>query len=107
MTYHIVLTTQAKMDLRKIFKYIAFDLQSVQNVSSQIDRLEKAIASLDQMPERFRVYDKPKWRERNLRIMPVNNYLVFYIPDHNNKTVTILRVMYSGQDIESQLKNME
>ncbi len=107
MTYHIVLTNQAKMDLRKIFRYIAFDLQSIQNATGQIDRLEKAIASLEQMPERFRVYDKPKWRERNLRIMPVNNYLVFYIPDNNNKTVTILRVMYSGQDIERQLKNME
>lgn len=106
MTYHIVLTNQAKMDLRKIFRYIAFDLQSIQNATGQIDRLEKAIASLEQMPERFRVYDKPKWREHNLRIMPVNNYLVFYIPD-NNKTVTILRVMYSGQDIERQLKNME
>ena len=66
MTYQVTLTPQAQTDLKEIFKYIAFDLQSVQNAAGQLDRLEKAIASLEQMPERFRVYDKPKWRRRNL-----------------------------------------
>lgn len=107
MTYQVTLTPQAQTDLREIFKYIAVDLQSVQNASGQLDRLEKAIASLDQMPERYRVYDKPKWRERNLRIMPVDNYLVFYIPDHSSETVTVIRVMYGGRDIDRQLKNLE
>lgn len=107
MTYQVTLTPQAQTDLREIFKYIAVDLQSVQNATGQLDRLEKAIASLDQMPERYRVYDKPKWRERNLRIMPVDNYLVFYIPDHSSETVTVIRVMYGGRDIDRQLKNLE
>lgn len=107
MTYQVMLTPQAQSDLREIFKYIAVDLQSVQNATGQLDRLEKAIASLDQMPERYRVYDKPKWRERNLHIMPVDNYLVFYIPDHSSETVTVIRVMYGGRDIDRQLKNLE
>lgn len=107
MTYQVTLTPQAQADLREIFKYIAVDLQSVQNATGQLDRLEQAIASLGQMPERYRIYDKPKWRERNLRIMPVDNYLVFYIPNHNNETVTVIRVMYGGRDIDRQLKNLE
>ncbi len=107
MTYQVTLTPQAQTDLREIFQYIAVDLQSVQNASGQLDRLEKAIASLEQMPERYRVYDTPKWRERNLRIMPLDNYLVFYIPDHSCETVTVLRVMYGGRDIDRQLKNIE
>lgn len=102
MTYRVMLTPRAQTDLREIFKYIAVDLQSVQNASGQLERLEKAIASLDQMPERFRVYDKPKWHERNLRIMSVDNYLVFYIPDHNRKTVTVLRIMYGGRNINGK-----
>lgn len=107
MTYQVMLTPQAQSDLREIFKYIAVDLQSVQNATGQLDRLEKAIVSLNQMPERYRVYDKPKWRERNLRIMPVDNYLVFYIPNHSSETVTVIRVMYGGRDIDRQLKNLE
>ncbi len=107
MNYSVVLTPQAQTDLIEIFKYIAVDLQSLQNAAIQLSRLEKAIASLDQMPERFRVYDKAKWRERNLRIMPVDNYLVFYIPLHDNCTVTVLRIMYGGRDIDRQLENLE
>lgn len=107
MSYSVVLTPQAQSDLREIFKYIAFDLQSVENASGQLSRLEKAIYSLNQMPERFRAYDKAKWRERNLRIMPVDNYLVFYIPNHDRLTVTVLRVMYGGRDIDRQLENLK
>ncbi len=104
MNYSIVMTASAKDDLREIFKYIAFDLQSVQNAAGQIDRLEQAIASLRTMPERFRVYNSSTWRERNLRIMPVDHYLVFYIPTHDNCTVTVIRILYGGRDIDSQLK---
>lgn len=107
MTYSVVMTPQAKNDLREIFRYIAFDLQSVQSAIGQIGRLEKEIASLNFMPERFRVYDRPIWRERNLRIMPVDKYLVFYIPSHDDCTVTVLRIMYGRRDIDSQLKKLE
>ena len=58
MKYEIRLTTKAENDLRGIFEYIAFDLQSVQNAAGQLDRLEQGIASLDQMPERFRTYER-------------------------------------------------
>ena len=107
MSYSVTLTAQASSDLKDIFKYIAFDLQSPEIASGQLDRIEKAILSLDTMPERFRIYDKPKWRERNLRIMSVDNYLVFYIPDHEKKMVSVMRVMYGGRDIDRQLKNLQ
>ena len=107
MKYSVTLTEQAIADLKEIFKYIAVDLQSVEIASGQLDRLEEAIASLDMMPERYPVYDKQKWRERNLRIMPVDNYLVFYIPNRDKSTVAIMRVMYSGRDVERQLKSLQ
>ena len=49
-------------------------------------------------------YEKEPWKERNLRIMPVDNYLVFYIPRSEEKTVTVIRVMYGRRDIDAQLK---
>lgn len=107
MSYEIRLTPQAQNDLRGIFEYIAFTLQSPQNAAGQLDRLEGSIDSLEQMPERFRVYDKEPWRSRNLRIMPVDHYLVFYIPNREEETVTIVRVMYGGRDIDRQLRSMQ
>ena len=103
MNYEIRLTLQAKSDLRRTLEYIAFTLQSPQNAVGQLERLEERIDSLTQMPERFRVYDKEPWRSRNLRMVSVDRYLVFYIPSREKKTVTIVRVMYGGQDIDRQL----
>ena len=104
MEYEVLLTQGAQTDLRAIFRYIADDLQSPQNAAGQLDRLEKAILALDDMPERFRVYDREPWKSRNLRIMPVDNFLVFYVLRHESKTVTVMRVLYAGQDVDRQLK---
>ena len=104
MKYEVLTTEQAAADLRAIFEYIAYDLLAGQNALDQLDRLEEAILSLGEMPERYHLYDKEPWRERNLRIMPVDNYLVFYIPQDDDKTVTIIRVMYGRRDIDAQLK---
>ena len=103
MIYEVRMTPEAKNDLRGIFEYIAFDLQSVQNAAGQIDRLEKGISELNQMPERFRKYEKEPWHSRNLRVMPVDNYLVFYIPDQTTKIVTVICVMYGGRDADRRL----
>ncbi|OUN21318.1 type II toxin-antitoxin system RelE/ParE family toxin [Pseudoflavonifractor sp. An85] len=106
MSYEVTLTPEAKRDLREIYRYIAVDLQSVQNANNQLGRLERHILNLNQMPERFRLYDREPWRNRNLRVMPVDHYLVFYIPDHQEKRVTVLRVMYGGRDVDALLQEM-
>lgn len=83
MTYTIVISKEAENDLRAIYEYIAFELLAPDAAAGQLGRLEKAMLSLEEMPHRFRKYDKQKWEKRNMHIMPVDNYCVFYIPDDN------------------------
>lgn len=104
MIFEVEISAQADVDLRGIYEYIAYELQSPENASGQLDRLEENIMKLDQMPERFRQYEKEPWHSRGLRIMPVDNYCVLYIPDTEKAVVTIIRVMYGGCDIEAQLQ---
>ena len=103
MSFSIELTREAEQDLEGIFEYIAVTLCSPENGVGQLDRLEKAIASLCDLPERFRVYEREPWTSRGLRIMPADNYLVFYIPDAGTGKVTVLRIMYGGRDTQKQL----
>ena len=103
MIYEVEVSEQADRDLRGIFEYIAFELQSQENARGQLDRLEEQILSLDIMPERYRKYEKEPWNSRGLRVLSVDNYVVLYIPDSDKKVVTILRVMYAGRDIDKQL----
>lgn len=104
MIFEIEISNQAETDLRGIYEYIAFELQSQNDADRQLTRLEENIMCLDQMPERFRKYENEPWHSRGLRIMPVDNYCVLYIPDEEKTIVTIIRVMYGGRDMETQLK---
>ena len=105
MTYRVTISAQADADLRGIYEYIAFKLRSMINAVGQLDRLEKAIRGLGTMPERYALHGTGKWAKRGLRKMPVDNYLVFYIPDNETQTVNVIRVMYGGMDVKRELEN--
>ena len=64
MIYEVEVSEQADRDLREIFEYIAFELQSPENAIGQLDRLEEQILSLDAMPKRYRKYEKEPWKSR-------------------------------------------
>lgn len=105
MKYEVIATEQAESDLRGIYEYIAFELLAPENAKGQVARLEEMILGLEEFPNRFRQYEKEPWYSRGLRIMPVDNYLVFYIPNQKEMTVTIIRIMYAGRDIDQRLKD--
>lgn len=103
MSYAVIISKSADADIRTIFEYIAFTLQSPETATAQISRLEKEILSLDRIPERYSVYNAEPWRSRNLRVMPVDHYLLFYIPDQVKQSVNIIRVMHGSRDMDVQL----
>ena len=105
MTYIINISKQAHADLRGIYEYIAYNFLSSQSAKRQLKRLEEQIMGLNQMPMRFREYEREPWHSRGLRIMPVNNFVVMYIPNEQKGVVTIIRIMYGGRDIDKELKN--
>lgn len=104
MTYEVKFTNEAQTDLRSIFEYIAFQLQEPENAKRQFLRIEEMILSLDNMPERNRLYEREPLKSRGLRVLPIDNYVIFYIPDAVTMIVTIIRIMYAGRDIENQLR---
>ena len=103
MIYKVVTTDQAEADLRGIFAYIAFELLSPDNAIGQLGRLEECIIGLEVFPEKYSIYKKEPWKKRGLRVMPVDNYLVFYIPDKDAGIVTVVRVVYNGRDVDDHL----
>lgn len=103
MSFEVRLSQNAVLDLDGIFRYIATKLQAPLNAKGQLDRLENAIYSLETMPERNKLYDKEPWKSRNLRKMFVDNYIVFYLVDNDNKIVNVIRIMYAKRDIPKHL----
>lgn len=101
MIYEVIITEQADADLRGIYEYIAFEPD---HAVGQFGRLEMHIAGLEEFPEKFRHYEEEPWRSRGMRVMPIDNYLVFFISDKDAGIVTVIRVLYAGRDVDGQLK---
>jgi toxin ParE1/3/4 len=102
--WKIVYTEHAERDLNSIYTYIAISLLNPELARKQIQRIMNAASKLDEMPFRFSLYDKEPWHSKGLRILPVDNYLVFYLTVKPLNTVAIVRIMYSRRDNEAQLR---
>ena len=101
--YSVKISEQAEKDLRGIFEYIGFVLESPQYAAQKIKKLDEAILKLDYMPERYRRYEKEPWCSLGIRKMPVDNYNVFYVVNGTEKEVTVVRILYNKRNEEAQL----
>lgn len=99
MKYLVYFTNQAERDLSEIYEYIAFELCSPEIAKNFIYKIEKRIQGLGFLPERFQLYEGKSWKDLGLRMMKVDNYIVFYTIDKKMAIVTVIRVMYGGRDI--------
>lgn len=107
MIYNVVFTEKAEEDLRAIYEYIAFELLEPEYAAEQIARIEKKIMQLEKFPEKFKQYEVEPWKSRNMRIISVDNYVIFYTPLKEKFEVVINRIMYSGRDYIKQLKESD
>lgn len=103
MRWNVVYSAQARSDLRNIYEHIAYDLLVPETAAGQTRRIMKEIRVLDEMPMRHSVYKDEPWNSQGVRYFPVDNYLVFYLPDEPQNIVNIIRIMYGGMDIPGQL----
>ena len=101
MNYTVNYSDKARLDLRSIYEYIAYELLVPDTASKQIGRIIKSIRSLEKMPERFKLYEYEPWNSQGVRYFPIDNYLVFYLIQKS--VVTIVRIIYGGRDISKQL----
>jgi toxin ParE1/3/4 len=103
MIWKVEYAEHARLDLRDIYGYIAETLLEPETARKQTSRIMEAVDSLDYMPMRFRLYYNEPWRSYGLRVMPVDNYAVLYLPNDAVHTVTVIRVVYSRRDIDREL----
>ncbi|MDE1566237.1 MULTISPECIES: type II toxin-antitoxin system RelE/ParE family toxin [Actinomycetaceae] len=110
MSYAVVISREAKEDLRSIYAYIAFNLRSPRIRSPQtaqrpISRIKMATKGLNNFPKRHRLANFEPYRSRGLRINSCDNYLIFYFTQESVKEVLISRVLCAKRNIESALAN--
>ena len=103
MIYNVVISENAENDIKDIYNHIKYSLCAPKAAARIADLIEKQIMSLEYEPERFRIYDREPWKSRGMRQVTAENYIIFYIPDNDTRTVTVIRVIYGGRDIDNIL----
>lgn len=103
MSWNVVYSAKAGQDLRNIYEYIAYQLLVPETAAGQTQRIMKAVRTLDKMPMRHQLCKDEPWFSKGVRYLPVDNYLVFYLPDETKNTVNVIRIMYGGRDVREQL----
>lgn len=63
-----------------------------------------SVNKLDEMPMMYKVYQDEPWSSKGLRVFPVDNYIVLYLPREDLKTVNIVRIIYGGRNVNKQLE---
>ena len=103
MSWTVIYSDRAQRDLKCIYDYIALVFWLPETAAKQNERIMDKIASLEEMPMRHRLYDAEPWHSRDLRFFPIDNFLVFYLTDKKEKTVSVVRIMYNGRDSRKEL----
>ena len=99
----VTVTPEFGEDIRGIHSYVTNTLLEPTVAKNLIDRILKAVGELSELPLRYPVYEKERWKTRGLRKMNVGNYIVFYLTNEKANTVIVLHVFYAGRSIEKYL----
>ncbi len=104
-TWTVIISPDAREEVRAIYQYIAFTLLAPEAAEGQVNRILNGMQSLENMAMRHTLYEKEPWRSRGLRKLVIDNYIVFYITNEQAHEAVILHVFYGGQNIDEILQN--
>ena len=93
--YSVKLMSRAQRNLDGIYTYIAQTLMEPGTALALVERIEKEILSLDQMPYRYPVRQTGAYANRGYRQLLVGNYTIIYRVDEAKKQVIVVTVRYS------------
>ena len=101
--YTIKMTPKAVDDLDNIYKYISEGLFAKFSATDILERIEKEIMRLRKFPFSCNYVADEYLRNKGYRKLIIDNYIVFYLIEEENKQVIIMRVLYGKQNYENLL----
>ena len=93
--YKVSLTNRALRNLDDIYVYIAQTLLVPETALGLVDKIEKEILSLEEMPYRFPERKTGAYANKGYRQLFVSNYTVIYRIDEKRRQVIVITIRYS------------
>ena len=96
--YNVVYLPTARKQLMDAAIYIAMELRAPDAAERLLDDVDAAVASLREMPYRHALYPTLYAMKREIRFIPIRNYLLFYVVKEQEHTVEIWRFLHQRQN---------
>ena len=103
--YSLNITDIAEEDILNTAKYIADVLEAPMAAHSLLNEIERHEEILENNPNIYPVVPDEYLAEKGIRYTMVKNYLMFYIINEHDKTVTVIRFLYGRRDWKNILKS--
>ena len=96
--YEVIFLSNAQQDLDDIVSYITQELMKPDSAARLLDVINKRGKSLAYLPRRFPLVNDARLAKKAYRMMPVENYHLFYRIHEKKKLVSIVRIVYNRRD---------
>ena len=97
--YKVIPTKSAENDLEGIYLYIATQALMPIAAAKKVKRLKDSIVKkLSFMPQKYRLVNDSYLASIRYRMMNVENYIVFFSVEENEKVVWVERVIHGARD---------
>ena len=97
--YKIKVNPTAIRELDSIYEYIANEIMAPENAKGQVDRIKKAILSLDTFPQSHQERNEGRYAGKGYRQLLIDNYIVIFRIDEPHQTVYIITIQYQGRNL--------
>jgi toxin ParE1/3/4 len=101
--FEVVIENTAEKDLVGILNYIFGTLLEPESARRVYASLKTQISSLEQFPYRYPTISEEPYATMNVRKIPVENYLTFYIVDDERKKVHVFRILHNRREWQHML----
>ena len=101
------LTRRAEADLDEIVSYIAVELANLQAASDFMDKLQDNIEEARSFPESGSLVGNEFLQMEHVRKKLVGNYIMYYLPEMEEKMIYVLRIVYGKRNMDEILKKMD
>lgn len=97
--YKVKINPRAIHELDLIYEYITNEKLAPENAKGQVDRIKKAILSLDTFPQSHQERNEGRYTGKGYRQLLIDNYIAIFRIDEPCKVVYVVTIQYQGRNL--------
>ena len=98
MGYNVKLADEFLEEFDDICNYISINLKAPDTANRLREKVIYNVLLLEKSPRMFEEIEKISKTKRQYRRIVVNNYIILYTIDDENKTIYVAHIYYSGRN---------